>query len=95
MLFLEEGIVVGRCRLESLQLGVDDLAHFPDPLQVGVDVTFALLVEDALTIEEYFHDALSARGNGNRCVFAVMPEKFIRHPRGDSVVLSTDAVGDL
>jgi hypothetical protein len=24
-----------------------------------------------------------------------VPEKFIRHPRGDSVVLSTNAVGDL
>jgi hypothetical protein len=24
-----------------------------------------------------------------------VPEKFIRHPRGDSVVLSTNAVGNL
>ena len=95
MLLLEEGLVVGRRRLKGLQLGVDDLAHFPDPFQVGVDVAFALLVEDALTIEENFHDALAAGGNRNGNVCAIVPEKFIRHPRGDSVVLSTNAVGDL
>ena len=90
-----EGLVVGRCRLESLQLGVDDLAHFPDPFQVGVDVAFALLVEDPLAIEEYFHDALAAGRYCDSNVFAIVPEKFIRHPRGDSVVLSTNAVGNL
>ena len=95
LLPLEEGLVVGQCRLKSLQLGVDDLAHFPDPFQVGVDIAFALLVEDPLTIEEDFHDALAAGGDRDCNVFAIMPEKFIRHPRGDSVVLSTNAVGDL
>ena len=95
MLLLEEGLVVGRRRLKGLQLGVDDFAHFPDPFQVGVDVAFALLVEDALTIEENFHDALAAGGDRNGDVCAIVPEKFIRHPRGDSVVLSTNAVGDL
>ena len=94
-LLVEEGLVVGRSRLEGLELGVDDLAHFPDPFQVGVDVAFALLVEYPLTIEEYFHDALSAGGDSNGSVLAIVPEKFIRHPRGDSVVLSTYAVGDL
>ena len=93
--FFEEGLVVGRCGLESLNLGVDDLTHLPDPLEVGIDVAFALLVEDTLTIEEYFHDALSAGGNSNGSVLAIVPEKFIRHPRGDSVVLSTYAVGNL
>ena len=95
MLLFKEGLVVGRCRLESLQLGIDDLAHFPDPFQVGVDVAFALLVEDPLTIEEHFHDALAAGGNCNGDICAIVPEKFIRHPRGDSVVLSTNAVGNL
>ena len=95
MLVLEEGLVVGRRRLEGLQLGVDDLAHLPDPFQVGVDVAFALLVEDALTIEENFHDALAAGRDSNSNVWAIVPEKFIRHPRGDSVVLSTNAVGNL
>ena len=95
MLLFEEGLVVGGSRLESLDLRVDDLAHFPDPLQVGVDVAFALLVEDPLTIEENFHDALAAGGDCDGSVFAIVPEKFIRHPRGDSVVLSTYAVGDL
>jgi hypothetical protein len=95
LLLVEEGLVVGRRRLEGLELGVDDLAHFPDPFQVGVDVAFALLVEYPLTIEEYFHDALSARGDSNGGVCAIVPEKFIRHPRGDSVVLSTYAVGNL
>ena len=95
MLLLEEGLVVSRRRLEGLQLGVDDFAHFSDPFQVGVDVAFALLVEDALTIEENFHDALAAGGNRNGNVWAIVPEKFIRHPRGDSVVLSTNAVGNL
>ncbi len=92
---IKEGLVVGGCGLESLNLGVDDLTHLPDPFQVGIDVAFALLVEDPLTIEEYFHDALTAGGDCDCNVFAIMPEKFIRHPRGDSVVLSTYAVGDL
>ena len=95
MLLSERGLIVGRRRLESLQLGVNELTHLPYPFQVGVDVAFALLVEDPLTIEEYFHDALSARGNCNGDICAIVPEKFIRHPRGDSVVLSTNAVGDL
>ncbi len=94
-LYWEEGLVVGRCRLESLQLGVDDLTHLPYPLEVGIDIALALLVEDPLTIEEHFHDALSAGGDSNRNVFAVVPEKFVRHPRGDSVVLSTYAVSNL
>jgi len=91
----EEDLVVGRSRLESLELGVDDLAHLPNPFQVGVDVAFALLVEDPLTIEEYFHDALAAGGDSNGSVLAIVPEKFVRHPRGDGVVLSTYAVGNL
>ncbi len=90
-----EGLVIGRCRLESLQLGVDDLAHFPDPFQVGIDIAFALLVEDPLAIEEYFHDTLAAGRYCDSNVFAIVSEKFIRHPRGDSVVLSTNAVGNL
>ena len=90
-----EGLVVGRCRLESLQFGVDNLTHLPDTFQVGIAVAFALLIEDPLTIEEHFHDALSAGGDSNSNVCTVVPEKFIRHPRGDSVVLSTYAVGDL
>jgi len=93
--YLEESLVVSRRRLKCLKLGVYDLAHFPDPFQVGVDVAFALLVEDSLTIEEYFHDALAAGGDCDGRVFAIVPEKFIRHPRGDSVVLSTYAVGYL
>ena len=95
MLLSERGLIVGRGRLEKLQLGVDELTHLPYPFQVGVDVAFALLIEDPLTIEEHFHDALSAGGDSNGNVRAVVPEKFIRHPRGDSVVLSTNAVGDL
>ncbi len=95
MLLIREGLVVGRRRLESLQLGVDDLAHFPNPFQVWVDVALALLVEDPLTIEEHFHDALSAGGNGNRSIRTIVPEKFVRHPRGDSEVLSRYAVGNL
>ena len=95
MLLSERGLIVGRRRLESLQLGIDELTHLPYPFQVGVDVAFALLIEDPLTIEEHFHDALSAGGDSNGNVRAVVPEKFIRHPRGDSVVLSTNAVGDL
>ena len=89
-----EGLVVGRSGLESLNLGIDDLAHLPDPLEVGIDVAFALLVEYPLTIEEHFHDALAARGNRDSGVLAIVPEKFIRHPRGDSVMLSTYAVGN-
>lgn len=95
MLLSERGLIVGRRRLESLQLGIDELTHLPYPFQIGVDVAFALLVEDPLTIEEHFHDALSAGGNRDSNVRAVVPEKFIRHPRGDSVVLSTNAVGNL
>ena len=95
MLLSERGLIVGRRRLESLQLGIDELTHLPYPFQIGVDVAFALLVEDPLTIEEYFHDALAAGGDCNGDICAVVPEKFIRHPRGDSVVLSTNAVGDL
>ena len=95
MLLSERGLIVGRRRLESLQLGIDELTHLPYPFQIGVDVAFALLVEDPLTIEEYFHDALAAGGDCNGDICAIVPEKFIRHPRGDSVVLSTNAVGDL
>ena len=95
MLLSERGLIVGRRRLESLQLGIDELTHLPYPFQVGVDVAFTLLVEDPLTIEEHFHDALSAGGDRDSNVFAIVPEKFIRHPRGDSVVLSTNAVGNL
>ena len=91
----EECLVVGRGRLESLQLGVDELAHLPDPLQVGIDVAFALPVKDPLTIEEYFHNTLSTGGDSNCSVFAVVPEKFGRHPRGDSEMLSTYAVCNL
>ena len=93
-LLLKEGLVVGRCRLKCLDLSIDDLAHLPDPFQVWIDVAFTLLVKNPLTVEEYFHNALSARGNGNGSVLAVVPEKFVRHPRGDSVVLSTYAVGN-
>ena len=95
LLLSERGLIVGRGRLEEFQLGVDELTHLPYPFQVGVDVAFTLLIEDPLTIEEHFHDALSAGGDRDSNVFAIVPEKFIRHPRGDSVVLSTNAVGNL
>ena len=94
MLLSESGLIVGRRRLESLQLGIDELTHLPYPFQIGVDVAFALLVEDPLTIEEHFHDALAPRGNSNGSVRTVSSEKLIRHPRGGSEVLSRDAVGD-
>ena len=89
----EEGLVVGQCGLKSRQLGIDDLAHFPNSFQVRIYI-FALLVEDPLTIEENFHDALPAGGDRDCNVCAIVPEKFVRHPRGDSVVLSTYAVGN-
>jgi hypothetical protein len=38
---------------------------------------------------------LAAGGNSYGSIWAIVPEKFIRHPRGDSVVLSTYAVGNL
>ncbi len=95
MLLSERGLIVGRRRLGSLQLGMVELTQLTYTFQIGVDVTFALLVEDPLTIEEYFHDALAAGGDCNGDICAIVPEKFIRHPRGDSVVLSTNAVGDL
>ena len=92
---LRDSLVVGWSRLESFELGINHLPHFPDPCQIWVDVTFGFLIEDPLAIEEHFHDTLTSRGNRDGRIWTVVPEKFIRHPRGDSVVLSTYAVGNL
>ena len=94
-LLLKGSLVVSRSWLEVFKLGIDNLAHFPNPCQVGVDIAFAFLVEYPLAIEEYFHNALAAGRNSEGSIWAIVPEKFIRHPRGDSVVLSTYAVGNL
>ena len=92
---LRNYLVVGWSRLKSFQLGVNYLAHFPNPCQVWINVTFGFLVEDPLAIEKHLHYALASRGNRDGRVWTVVPEKFIRHPRGDSVVLSTYAVSNL
>ena len=94
-LLLKGSLVVSRSWLEVFKFGVDNLAHFPNPCQVGIDIAFAFLVEYPLAIEEYFHDALAAGGNSDGSIWAIVPEKFIRHPRGDSVVLSRYAVSYL
>ena len=73
----------------------DALLHLADPSQVGIDLAFALLVEDALSVDEDFHDALAAGGNGDSSVRPVGPEKLIRHPRGGSEMLSRNAISDL
>ena len=89
-------LVVGRsgyCAY-AFNLGSDYFLHLADPGQVGVDIAFALLVEDPLSVQEYFHDALAARRYGYRCIGTVGSEELIRHPRGGSVVLSRYAVGD-
>ena len=94
-LLLKGSLVVSRSWLEVFKLGIDNLAHFPNPCQVGVDIAFAFLVEYPLAIEEYFHDALAARRDSYGCIWTVVPEKFIRHPRGDRIVASRYAVDNL
>ena len=82
-------------RIHFSDFGRDNLLHLAHPGKVWVYIPFGLPVEDLLAIYEYFHNALSPRGNGQRNIGAVSPEKLIRHPRGGSEVLSRYAVGDL
>ena len=88
-------LIVSGDRLQAGNPLGDDFLHLADPGQIGVRITFGLLVEDLLAIHKYFHDALAARGNGYRRIRAVGSEEFIRHPRGGSVVLSRNAVRNL
>jgi hypothetical protein len=88
-------LVVCRRGLQDFDLVLDEREHLPDPLQVGVNIAFALLVEDPLSIHEDFHDALAARGDCYSGVRAEVAEKLVRHPRGGSEVLSTYAVSNL
>ena len=92
--FERRHLVVGGRRDQVGYLSRDNFLHLSDPGQVGIN-TLGLLVEDPLTIQEHFHDALAARGNSNCSVWAVGSEEFIRHPRGGSMVLSRYAVSNL
>ena len=88
------GLVVGWHQHGIGQFLVDNQAHLPDPRQVRI-YTFSLLVEDPLPVGEDFHDALPPGRDGYCNVRSIVPEKLVRHPRGGSEVLSTNAVGDL
>ena len=88
-------LVVCRRGLQDFDLVLDEREHLSDPLQVGVNIAFALLVEDPLSIHEDFHDALAARGDCYSGVRAEVAEKLVRHPRGGTEVLSTYAVSNL
>ena len=89
------GLVVGWHRYGVAYSVSDNLSHFPYPLQIGEHVVFALLIVDSLAIHEHFHDALPSRRDGHGNVRAKVSEKLIRHPRGGTEVLSTNAVSDL
>jgi hypothetical protein len=75
-------------------LGGNLFLHFADSGQVRVNA-LSFSVEDFLTIQEHFHNALASRGDSYSDVWAVSPEKLIRHPRGGSEMLSGYAVGNL
>ena len=88
------GLVIGGHHHGVGQLLVDNLPHLSDSRQVRV-YTLSLLVEDPLSVHEDFHDSLSPGRDGYCCVWSIVPEKLVRHPRGGSEVLSTNAVSDL
>ena len=92
--FQRRRLVIGGRRYQIGYLSRDYLFHLADPRQVGVNA-LGLFVEDPLTIQEYFHDALAARRDCYGCIGAVGSEELIRHPRGGSMVLSRHAVGNL
>ena len=79
----------------AIDLGEYEITHSADPLEIGENIAFALLIENPLPVHKYFHDSLSPRRDGDRNVRAEMPEKFIRHPRGGAEVLSRYAVSNL
>ena len=67
-----------------------------DPCQVGhLIIFFFVPVEDLLPFHIHLQPAVGPGGHGDRDVFAKLPEEFIRHPRGDCVVLSRYAVDDI
>lgn len=77
---------------ERFQPGLDHSLQFPDHCEVGVDVPLFLPVEDLLPIQVNFEAAIRPRGEGNGSFWTKSSEKFVGHPRGRGVVLSSDAV---
>ena len=79
----------------GFQLGLDNLFHFPDPTQVGVNVVLFLAVENLLSVQVHFKAAIRAGGERDRHIATKSPEELVRHPRGGRVMLSRDTVHDV
>ncbi len=88
-------LVVRWNRLQILDFLSNKLQHGTNPLQIGECIVLAFLVEYPLSVHKDLHDGLASRGDRYRSIGSEVPEKLIRHPRGGTEVLSTDAVGDL
>jgi hypothetical protein len=71
------------------------LLHLPDAPKLGVNVTLFFLIEDLLTVQIDLKPAIFTRGDRDRSVTTISPEKLVRHPRGGRVMLSRDAVDNI